>query len=276
MEKSNHLRFRELWEYWPKFLLGSGSICGLGASAFPSASFQLIGIELAWRWAFTALAVGFIVIGAIGEWRRTKSLKQLEQKAHRATTLFENYRLEVTVVLERVLLYLADDCGLTKDEACKPAVRLTVYSYRENSKSFLPLVRISGNPEWKLLRHFDYPAYSGALWRCWEQGSFFVRTNKVGSEWVRQMVDDFGPTEKVAQEIRMQSKKIWLIRLEHPDSGPFGVLAVESIDGTVTGNTTEDLKSSKYFTFMCSLLRLIRKSHMEGFIEDEKTTGEID
>lgn len=251
--------------FLPQILLLVGTILTILTSAFPAAVFNIFGFTVAWRWFLAACAVGFLIIGTVASFRNGSLLSEMQQEAEQTKALIKGYRDSTEKLLKFLVKELLEEIELTTDKgAPKPEVRCSVYCPTTDREHFLLMIRKAGNPEWERSRSKQYKAGMGAIDKCWQLGSSIVRAEKFsGREWVNCMVEDYGLPFDIASEIRMQSQRMVLVRLEGDDGIPLGVLVVESIDKRMLALKKEDeiLKSAAY-PLICQVVQSLKEPHL--------------
>jgi len=250
-----------LIRYLPQILLLVGTILTILTSAFPAAAFNIVGFTVAWRWVLAACAVGCLSAGTISSFRGGSLLSEMQREAEQAKALIEGYRGSTENLLEFLVKELLEEIELTTEKgAPKPEIRCSVYCLTADREHFLLTIRKAGNPEWERSRSKQYKAGMGAIDECWQLGSSRVRVEgRSGREWVNCMVEDYGLPYEVASEIRMQSQRMVLVRLE----GNVGVLVVESVKQRMLRLKKEDeiLKSAAY-PLICQVVESLKEPHL--------------
>lgn len=259
-----------LIRFSPQILLLVGTILTILTSAFPAASFSIFGFAVAWRWVFAVCAVGFLIAGTIGSFRSGSLLSEMQRETEHTKVLIEGYRDSAENLLKFLVRELLEEIELTTAKGVpKPEVRCSVYCPTADRGYFLLMIRKAGNPEWERYRSKRYKAGMGVIDKCWQLGSSIVRAEKFsGQKWVNCMVEDYGLPYEVASEIRMQSQRMVLVRLEGSDGIPVGVLVVESIDKRMLALKKEDeiLKSAAY-PLICQVVQALKEPHLTALFQ---------
>ena len=149
-----------LSDYWTQILTGSGTILTVLPPLLPFPGLAIVllvsvgALLLIW-----ALVRGAKESVARSEWEERQ--KSLELKELRA-------RETLNTAIEHLAADLSRDVELYNSD-----VRLTVYAHDSKNRQFVPLARVSDNPEYKRLNRPAYPDHQGYLSEVWKRGEFW-------------------------------------------------------------------------------------------------------
>lgn len=255
-------------EWWPSFVLGLSGVCSFFISTFPNAIVvhDLWGIDIPIRYVFCFLAIAFTVAGGLGVVKNRRTLTQAEKELRQNKTFVRRYFDDVEKVLQIVLLQLAADCDLVERERCKPEVRITLYCHDAKNCRFVPVARVAGDPTFEEMGRSSYPNDQGVISFAWQKGvAKFKSNSKNSDEWVDEMINFFGFDRKVAENLKMQSRSMLAIRLDHHGKH-VGVTVIESI--MKTGKCSADssladvILEGMWYAPVANLVDAVHGSHV--------------
>lgn len=255
----------------------------IGVSIFPNATFNVFDVEIPWRYFLGFFAVSTAVCGTYLTAKDTQSLHgaelKLEQqraemqamvqgaedaateKVNESQKLVTAYQNDVRDVLKFALLNLATECNLAHDSICNNGVRLTLYCHESQKSVFVPVARISGNPEFAKEGRTEYPDDQGIIAIAWRDEFGLMDSNAVDdADWIAEQVEHHQLSEATATAISMKSRRIMTLRLTY--QGVFIGLVVAEAERAELLNLGffDEIKSASWFNPVSKLMLSVRES----------------
>lgn len=242
-----------LGDYWTDFLL---LICGLVTSA---AYFGFTDETLKYftqiqdttnptflkykSWTFIALLISIFLTLALSIFHFIKQDRISKLKETNAD--LKSDRELVLKDLQAVIRgYL---WGIVENLEFAPTDRVTIYSHDDKLNHFVPLSRISSNPEFNKHGRNSYPDDEGYIGKTWRDGGFFIDNLP---DWYEDKKEYIRVTHKenfpksLHNNLRMKSRLYFGWRISNSkNEEPLAVLIIESTEPQRWSN--EQLK--KYF-----------------------------
>lgn len=270
----------KLLDFWPHILLGSVPIISLFVTIFPDANFKFFNWDISIPYALTGLTFVFAICGGVGMYFRTQSLhaaqqrcKELEKDLHQARSLAKNYQSDVQSALKFALQQLAFDIGLSRDVGSSRSLhfelRITLYCHHPKRNTFIPIVRIAGDPTLEKFGRSEYPDSQGAISQGWKTGGVVLTSlPEDRAIWELELVENYGFSPDEASSIAMQSLSMLATRL-NAESGPIGVIVVESTKKRgVSAKTMDVLRESTWYAPIASLMVSVQESLVPHISKD--------
>lgn len=256
---------RIILDWWPESLYGVTTLIWGFISVFPDSRVPLIKADYSLPEFLFWVAFVLTLVGAIGIYKKKKSLDEAEQELQAAQELSSRYEKDVRVLLEHILSQLALECGLGGDNGqCKDDVRLSVYCHDPVKSCFIRIARISGNPSFANSGRLTYPDHLGVISEGWKHS--FHRFKSVASndeEWIEEQLRDSNMDRAVAEKINMKSRVILAFRL-YENMEAVGVMVVESTTKSrFDGSLKTTLEKGQWFTQITHFVAELQESHVK-------------
>jgi hypothetical protein len=165
--------------------------------------------------------------------KRTKDLekakKGLEEKVKELENDDNEHQNTILEIAQFINQYIGN-CVFDFDGQPKKVDRISLYIRGEDG--FFPIARYSANPEYSSIRRTRYPPKQGAIYKSWNNGSYY----RTYPDPISHPDDYFAFLQKEenlprqdAEEIQMKSRQIYGYRIGD-DADPVGVFIIESLN----------------------------------------------
>lgn len=236
-------------EWFPEIFLSVPAFAGIIASVFPETTFTVGNAEIRLGIACLAISIIFYVTGGYHSTKKHKRISALKASEAELRETTQKYRTDTQELLQDNLRDLARDCGLNSgDYACATTVRISVYCHDANNRRFIPIARISGDPEFEKPGRPYYPDDQGILREAWRREFFkYVASVDDDDHWAREQAELFNIPTGVAQSISMKAKSVVAWRIEHHET-KIGVVVIESTNKHTSDSAlTNKVEASAHF-----------------------------
>lgn len=258
--------FRQvLKEWWAEACIGIAGLGGTAASAFPDKRLEIAFIDSPIPILSFFISIVLLGGGGIGVVRKKRSVKVILEEANKYKDIADKYKKDTRELIQDNLRDLSADCGLSKgDQACISDTRISVYCYENNNRVFIPIARISGNPNYEEQGRAWYPDNQGVIAKAWRDAFFSYGVEGVESEeeWVQEQVKSFNFTEEEARALSMKSMSFIAWQIRYQDQS-IGVVVIESTDKERANvELIEKVETSPFFPPLKRALYRINESHI--------------
>lgn len=255
-------------EWWPETLLGTPSIAGIFASLFPENTLSLGTVNIRLGIAALILALVFAILGGIGVARKNKKMTKLKEAAKENRNTAKKYQKDTRELIQDNLRDLARECKLNSgDRACRTDSRISVYCHDGSSGRFIPIARISGDPEFEKKGRPHYPDTEGVICRAWREEFYkyqYQSSSESDENWLKEQEELFSVPPDVADAFVMKSLSSVALRIEHRDK-KIGVLVIESTDKDRADATLmNSVLTSTHFPPLQRALYRVNESHVRN------------
>ena len=276
-------------EWWPEIILGLNGPIGIAASVFSGVEIKPIGLDITVDQVCLVVAIIAIICGGMGVAAKNQTIQEIKDSEEQLRHIVHNYQKDTRELIQDSLRDLARDCGLNSGQhACRTDTRISVYCHDSDNQRFIPVARISGDPEFEKKGRPHYPDSQGIICKAWRNESCsyqFSPEPKICREsgpepteesatkaaiqkelelWQADQAELFKIPAGVSAKFAMKSKSAIAWRIEYRDT-KIGVVVIESTNGTVAaGKLQEDVESSSHFPPLQRALYRINESHIRN------------
>ncbi len=211
----------------------------LGTVAVGTGSIGGLVDKEAWGWFAWAIGLGVIAtaVGGVAGLAKSPSVVRLiaseRRSRERAETLVSGIRSAFSGELAQVLRFI---------NRYEPGARASLYLHVD--ETFQIVSRSSSDPNLRSFGRTSYPPSQGVIGRAWSDSeAVAVDLPKRRDHWNSHMARNYGFSEAEAGRLRMQSRSLVALRIDHDGPAgarPLGVVVLESVKPTAIGSDERD------------------------------------
>lgn len=255
-------------EWWAESLLGLPSLAGIFVSLYPEKIFSFAGHDIRYGNAALLFSVLCAAIGGVGVGIKKNKITKLRRTATENRETAQKYQNDTRELIQDNLRDLAKECSLNSGpRPCRPDSRISVYCHDGNSERFIPIARISGDPEFEKKGRSYYPDNQGIICKAWRNEFYKYQFNSEdGTDelWLKEQYELFAVPNDVARRFVMKSHSCVALRLEHRDT-KIGVLVIESTNkDRADAKLMETVLGSSHFPPLKRALYRVNESHVRN------------